>query len=61
MSPEITHKLMGFYIEVLILSGLTPQVASLAAHVYVWASKLHDVKDKCMLVVSFVEQAVGSP
>ncbi len=33
-----------------LTSGPTPQVASSAAHMYVRASKLRDVKDKCMLV-----------
>ncbi len=30
--------------------GPTPQVANSAAHMYVQASKLRDVKDKCLLV-----------
>ncbi len=33
-----------------IKSGTTPQVASLAVHMSVRASKLPDVNDKCMIV-----------
>ncbi len=33
-------------------SEQTPQVASSAVHMYVRASKLRDVKDKCMLSLS---------
>ncbi len=32
----------------MVKSGPTPQVVSLAVHTSVWASKLHDVEDKCM-------------
>ncbi len=33
-------------------SGPTPQVASSAAHMYVQASNLLDVKDECMYVLN---------